>query len=501
MLGKPKRCEPKLFYPGVSLEERIPPAHPLRRIRACVDFGFARSEVAPLYGPNGHASLDPAVVLKLMFLCFYENVPSERQLMEQLPLRLDWLWFCEYDLDEKTPHHSVLSKARARWGTAVFERFFLNVLEQCLTAGLIDGRTIHVDSSLIDGNADIRKVRPQLRVLCAALVEKLDTAAATESSEPEDRSDDADDPPLHPRVNPADPDARIGCKPGETVLGYKDHRVVDDRHGIITATITTPANTADNHVLGEAVETHEDHTSRRVEMVVADSIYGTADNYEQLQRQGKRCCIPRQRHGTRADAAVSHDRFTYDAPRDVYVCPAGQVLRRYDRVRSHGGGVRYRAARKTCEACRHFTSCVRSRRHGRQILRNDRTAIVTWADACCSGLEWRRLQRRRRYKAEGSFADAANNHGFKRARWRGLAYVTMQNLLIAAVQNLRKLLRYGGRGPAQPSGQARVSPARGQPMRCIPTPLRLGLGILQKPGGGFARVFTYWFSNRICHPL
>ena len=62
--------------------------------------------------------------LKLYFLLFYENVASERALMAQLPLRLDWLWFCGYDLDEPTPDHSVLSKARRRWGREAFAEFF-----------------------------------------------------------------------------------------------------------------------------------------------------------------------------------------------------------------------------------------------------------------------------------------------------------------------------------------------------------------------------------------
>jgi len=53
---------------------------------------------------------------------------------------------------------------------------------------------------------------------------------------------------------------------------------------------------------------------------------------------------------------------------------------------------------------------------------------------------------RRKYKAEGSFADGANNYGFKRARWRGLDKMEIQNLMIAAIQNLGKLLRYDGFG-------------------------------------------------------
>jgi hypothetical protein len=41
-----------------------------------VDFTFIRQEVRGLYGVRGNPSLDPALVLKLLFLLFYENVSS-----------------------------------------------------------------------------------------------------------------------------------------------------------------------------------------------------------------------------------------------------------------------------------------------------------------------------------------------------------------------------------------------------------------------------------------
>jgi hypothetical protein len=41
---------------------------------------------------------------------------------------------------------------------------------------------------------------------------------------------------------------------------------------------------------------------------------------------------------------------------------------------------------------------------------------------------------------ERSFADATNRHALKRSRWRGLWKQAIQDLLIATVQNLRKLL-------------------------------------------------------------
>ena len=102
MMGRPKSFEPKLFYTQVNLADRIGPDHPLRRIKQLVDFGFVRGRVRALYGYNGHESLDPALTLKLMFLGFYDNVRSERELLRVLPLRIDWLWFCDLDLDDPT---------------------------------------------------------------------------------------------------------------------------------------------------------------------------------------------------------------------------------------------------------------------------------------------------------------------------------------------------------------------------------------------------------------
>ena len=83
--------------------------HPLRAVRAAVDFGFVRQEVAHCYGCNGNESVDPEVILQLMFLLFWDNVKSERELMRMLPERLDYLWFLGFGLDSEIPDHSVLS--------------------------------------------------------------------------------------------------------------------------------------------------------------------------------------------------------------------------------------------------------------------------------------------------------------------------------------------------------------------------------------------------------
>ena len=75
------QTQKNLFSYHVDLDKRVRPDHPLRKINATVDFNFVRREVASQYGYNGNVSVDPAVILKMMFLLFLDDVASERELM------------------------------------------------------------------------------------------------------------------------------------------------------------------------------------------------------------------------------------------------------------------------------------------------------------------------------------------------------------------------------------------------------------------------------------
>ena len=168
MMGDQK-SEPQLFNYAVNLEKRVRANHPLRRVKEAIDFSFVRKEVAHCYGRNGNESVAPEVILKMMFLLFFDDIKSERELMEVIGERLDYLWFLDYELEEKIPDHSVLSKARARWGREVFENLFVRTVGQCVEAGLVDGSKLHVDASLIDADAAKESVIKAAPPLIAAL--------------------------------------------------------------------------------------------------------------------------------------------------------------------------------------------------------------------------------------------------------------------------------------------------------------------------------------------
>ena len=435
-------AQKEMFSYRVDLDKRVRTEHPLRKVAAAVDFTFVRQAVVDSYGYNGNVSVDPAVVMKMLFLLFYDDVGSERELMRIIAERLDYLWFLGYGLDDDIPNHSVLSKARARWGVEVFEQLFVRVVAQCVAAGLVDGKKLHVDASLIDANASTDSVVKGAPEWIAALKRAYQ---ATES-----KLEDTTTPARRVSVNDqmvstTDPDAglvRMGG--GQSRPRYHHHRAVDDAQGVITAVETTSGSIAENRRLMGVVAQHEANTGRAVETVVADSKYGTVENYVACQQQGIRThmgdVLAKQTNNPRRQGIFPDHAFEYQSATNTYRCPAGQTLvprRLHPKRRTW----EYHTARGVCATCALRAQCTRAA-YGRTIKRHEHQELLDRARVQAHSPAADRDRRRRKHLAEGSFADAANNYHFKRSRWRRLWRQQIQDLLIATIQNVKILLKY-----------------------------------------------------------
>lgn len=434
-MGKTQIPQGKFFYTGFRLEERVRKDHPLRVIRKLLDFDFTYREVKDRYGRNGNVSVPPPVILKLMFLLFYYDVDSERELLDTLPERLDWLWFLDYDLDDDIPDHSVLSKARKRWGVEVFRHLFVRVVEQCVALGLVDGRRIYCDSSLVDANAANDSIKGSwLRVACDKLEQKLSDVGEEEEAEPER---------TQMYKSTTDSDAAVVPGRGGARARFKTHRAVDGRCGIITATKITPGDENEAHHLAGLMEQHEATTERRVETVVADSKYGTIENYLYCHDRKVKAHMPdiKQRTATsgRKGGIFPDSEFTYCEKDDEYICPAGKRLKR-KRFHENRQSYDYCGSKELCGSCPLRAKCTTSG-NGRSIKRHVRQEDIDRMREEAKSWQAKVNLGRRKHFSEGSFADGANNHGLKRARWRGLDRVAIQDYLIAAVQNIRIMVK------------------------------------------------------------
>lgn len=443
----------ELFNYKVDLDARMPDSHPLRKIKESIDFSFARTATAKFYGKKGNESVDPAVVLKLMFLLFFDNITSERKLMEMLPYRLDYLWFLGFGLDEDVPNHSVLSKARRRWGIEVFETLFANTVAQCMEAGLVDGNKIHMDGSLIDADASKNSVLrssseliEQLRECYRDEMNKLDEPVVLTG---EKKYYESKNKQLMSTTDPDCEMVRHGFS--ESRPRYKTHRAVDDQCGVITAVETTPGGVAENERLIPLVDLHEAMTGMKVDTVVADTQYGTVDNFKKCGMRGIRSHMAdvesKQKRSGNARAVYDSSLFVYDKVNDTYTCPAGHKLIRR-KCKTTRPGYEYACDKKTCQACPLRPECTKSKSGARTIKRHINQEYVDRGKKESASIAAKRDRVRRKWLMEGSFADGTNHH-LKRSRWRRLWRQQIQNLLIAAVQNIRKLLKQPKRRPAK----------------------------------------------------
>jgi transposase len=464
MMGtQPSNRQPALFSYHIDLERRVAADHLLRKVAAVLDLSFVLPTVRHCYGRSGNVSVDPRVILKLLLLLFLYDVPSERELMEQIRVRLDFLWFLGFDLESEIPDHSVLSKARARWGTEVFEKLFVQTVCQCVAAGLVDGRLLHVDSTMVKAHAHRDSVVRSGPELVGALRQAYQQQAAKLQVLPE-----ADPAALAPvgaqaqvpagkvlpvngtHISTTDPEAQLArSKNGMTELNYKDHRLVDDAQGVVTAVAATRANVADGTQLPGLCEQHVGTTGlKRADVTVAgDHHYGTADNYRFCAQQGIRAHLGEASSHLEQRGKLPLDQFVYDPAQDRLRCPQGHYLECHQERPAQQLKVYLIADPKACAQCAWRERCTDSKR-GRSIRRHVEAELVEAARREARSPAARHSRKRRQHVMEGSFADAVNNHGAKKARWRGLWRQRIQSWMIAAVQNLRILLRHSASRPA-----------------------------------------------------
>ncbi|MFI5138282.1 MAG: transposase, partial [Sphingobacteriales bacterium] len=110
---------------------------------------------ASYYGVTGPKSIDPIVFMKLMLVGYPENVDSDRHIIRMASMRMDIRYFIGYDVDQKLPWHSTLSRTRQLYSVDIFIALFKKVLKQCIDKGMISGRRQAVDGFFIKANASM----------------------------------------------------------------------------------------------------------------------------------------------------------------------------------------------------------------------------------------------------------------------------------------------------------------------------------------------------------
>jgi len=293
---------------------------------------------APYYeeaGQPGRPSVPPGVYFRMLFIGYFEGIESERGIDWRCSDSLSLKEFLGYEPHEATPDHSTLSKTRKRLDSEVFEQVFTLVLGLVDKSGLLSGKTLGVDSTMLRADASMKAIvrketgedyREYLRNL--AIADGIEEPTA-EDLRRMDRKRKGKKTSNKDWKSQTDPDARIArLKDGRTRLAYKAEHVVDMETGAIVSAELFPADAGDTITMQDSLDTAKENIrdARRdddddddskppnegppnaggtaqddeVIEVVADKGYHKASLLRELRDQGYRTYIPeRKQRGKR----------------------------------------------------------------------------------------------------------------------------------------------------------------------------------------------------------
>jgi transposase len=218
------------MFSYVTMEQRIPADHPMRRIRAMVDRALGKMDgiFDELYSETGRPSIAPERLLRAQLLLILYSIRSERQLMEQIHFNLLYRWFVGLEMDDAVWDEKVFSKNRARLIAGEASRqLLLAVIEEARVHQLLSEEHFTVDGTLLQAWASRRSFR--------------------EKPDPPDRGTGVRGRKLlrDTHESTTDPEARLYRKSssGAVVPSYLGHVITENRNGLVVAAMASQAST------------------------------------------------------------------------------------------------------------------------------------------------------------------------------------------------------------------------------------------------------------------
>jgi transposase len=202
-----------------------------------------RVVVLLFYSPTGRPSVDREVLLRLLLVGYLYGITSERRSLEEVRMHLASRWFSHLGFEQEIPDHSTFSKNRhGRFRqSAVFQSIFEEIVHRCLEAGLVEGRNLAVDGTLVEANASNQSRVPRERLAEMAQVSRTVQEYLTELEQQNPVANQDTRGIAQEKVSTTDPDAAWAIKGLPARLGYFDNYLVDTASRVILAVEATPA--------------------------------------------------------------------------------------------------------------------------------------------------------------------------------------------------------------------------------------------------------------------
>jgi len=428
--------QPALFQ-TISLDDFVPQNHLLRKVDNVLDLEFIYDLTSSLYcSNNGRTSIDPALFFRMQIIGYLYGIKSDRKLCEEINLNLACRWFCRLNLEDPVPDHSSLTRIQQRFGEDTFQQVFDHFVDSWLEEGIVTGKKLFTDASLIDANASIDSMieRPERDPDAKALKNYQQRYHDFREGKKQRRISN------QTHVSHSDSDATLVSRTGTyRKMAYKVHYIVDGDSRIITDCHGTTGSRHECTVMPDRIVYQIERFGLPTQEVIADKGYGRGPTYEQFRRQRIRTYIPLHDDNMGA-GRISRGAFDYDSRNDRYRCPEGHWMHPYDKPEK-GIMKRYRIIGGHCKACSLRSTCLPKSQMNRVrfVYRSIHQSDIDRVRRRQGTRLFRAKLAERAWKVEGLFGEAKDNHCLRRTRYRGLANAQIQFYLTALTQNLKRV--------------------------------------------------------------
>ena len=484
-----------------SLDELVPENHMVRVVDAVID-RLDISDILSTYRGGGNSAFNPKMMLKVLVFAYLSNVYSSRRIEELLKRDIYFMWLAGM----KRPDFRTINYYRGKRLKEGFDAVFTQVVRLLHEEGFVSLKVQYIDGTKIESVANkytfvwrgsVEKYDARLKAKTEALLRQIEQNHAIENQEnpaPEELTAeevaerverirekvDADnlskeerkalkqiETDAVPRMNrykeqletmgprnsysKTDPDATFMRMKEDAMLngqlkpGYNVQISTENQFITNFGIYQRPTDTL---TMISYLESFKARYGMQSEEIVADSGYGSEENYEYMFSNGMTPYVKynmfhvEQRRGYRNNPFRVSNLF-YNPDDDFYVCPMGQKLKfiRQEKRYTASGYQQtvsvYRAGR--CEGCPLRGQCHKSKRDRQIEVNHTLDDYKARARELLTSEQGIKHRSNRPIEPEAVFGQIKECGRFRRLRLKGLTGAKIDFGLKALAHNLRKL--------------------------------------------------------------
>lgn len=484
-----------------SLDELVPENHMVRVVDAVID-RLDISDILSTYRGGGNSAFNPKMMLKVLVFAYLSNVYSSRRIEDLLRRDIYFMWLAGM----KRPDFRTINYYRGKRLKEGFDAVFTQVVRLLHEEGFVSLKVQYIDGTKIESVANkytfvwrgsVEKYDARLKAKTEALLRQIEQNHSIESRETpaaeeltaEDVAERVDrirekvdaanlskeerkalkqiETDAVPRMNrykeqletmgsrnsysKTDPDATFMRMKEDAMLngqlkpGYNVQISTENQFITNFGIYQRPTDTL---TMISYLESFKTRYGMQSEEIVADSGYGSEENYEYLFRNGMTPYVKynmfhvEQRRGYRNNPFRVSNLF-YNPDDDFYVCPMGQKMKfiRQEKRYTASGYQQtvsvYRASR--CQGCPLRGQCHKSKRDRQIEVNHSLDDYKARARELLTSEQGLKHRSKRPIEPEAVFGQIKECGRFRRLRLKGLTGAKIDFGLKALAHNLRKL--------------------------------------------------------------